>query len=110
MPDMQQTKDLFEFLSYVVVVLGVPIGLFQYVRAQQKELAERYIAQLNTAKVFSKPIVTQVAALEKFYPAEAYHQNYLALHPTQPYIVYNDLPKIEALKKEFPDWYRVPPK
>ena len=57
-----------------------------------------------------KPIVTQVAALDKFYPAEAYHQNYLALHPTQPYIVYNDLPKLEALKKEFPDWYRVPPK
>jgi peptide-methionine (S)-S-oxide reductase len=81
-----------------------------YANPQQKELAERYIAQLNTAKVFSKPIVTQVAALEKFYPAEAYHQNYLALHPTQPYIVYNDLPKIEALKKEFPDWYRVPPK
>jgi peptide-methionine (S)-S-oxide reductase len=81
-----------------------------YANPQQKELAERYIAQLNAAKAFRKPIVTQVAALDKFYPAEAYHQNYLALHPTQPYIVYNDLPKLDALKKEFPDWYRVPPK
>jgi len=80
-----------------------------YSNAQEKDLAERYIAQLRTAKAFSKPIVTQVAALDKFYPAEAYHQNYLALHPNQPYIVYNDLPKLEALKKEFPDWYRVPP-
>jgi peptide-methionine (S)-S-oxide reductase len=79
-----------------------------YSNAQEKDLAERYIAQLRTAKAFGKPIVTQVAALDKFYPAEAYHQNYLALHPNQPYIVYNDLPKLEALKKEFPDWYRVP--
>jgi peptide-methionine (S)-S-oxide reductase len=81
-----------------------------YANAQQKDLAERYIAQLGAAKAFRKPIVTQVAALDKFYPAEAYHQNYVALHPNQPYIVYNDLPKLEALKKEFPDWYRVPPK
>ena len=48
----------------------------------------------------------EVAALDKFYPAEDYHQNYLALHPNQPYIVYNDLPKLEALKKQFPAWYR----
>jgi peptide-methionine (S)-S-oxide reductase len=78
-----------------------------YANAQQKEQAERYIAQLNAAKVFRKPIATEVAALDKFYPAEDYHQNYLALHPNQPYIVYNDLPKLEALKKEFPSWYRV---
>ena len=77
-----------------------------YADAQQKELAERYIAQLNAANAFRKPIVTEVAALDKFYPAEDYHQNYLALHPDQPYIVYNDLPKLEALKKEFPSWYR----
>jgi len=77
-----------------------------YADAKQKELAERYIAQLDAAKVFGKPIVTQVAPLDKFYPAEDYHQNYLALHPNQPYIVYNDLPKLEALKKQFPAWYR----
>jgi len=77
-----------------------------YADAHQKELAQRYIAQLDAAKSFGKPIVTEVAALDKFYPAEDYHQNYLALHPNQPYIVYNDLPKLEALKKQFPAWYR----
>jgi peptide-methionine (S)-S-oxide reductase len=77
-----------------------------YASPEQKDLAERYIAQLNTAKTFGKPIVTEVAPLDKFYPAEDYHQNYLALHPTQPYIVYNDMPKLDALRKEFPAWYR----
>jgi peptide-methionine (S)-S-oxide reductase len=77
-----------------------------YANAQQKELAQRYIAQLDAAKVFGKPIVTQVVPLDKFYAAEDYHQNYLALHPQQPYIVYNDLPKLAELKKEFPAWYR----
>ena len=77
-----------------------------YADAQQKDLAERYITQLGAAKSFPKPIVTEVAALDKFYPAEDYHQNYLALHPNQPYIVYHDLPKLEALKKQFPAWYR----
>jgi len=77
-----------------------------YADDQQKAIAQHYINQLNQAKVFSKPIVTQLTVLEKFYPAEDYHQNYLALHPTQPYIVYNDLPKVAQLKKEFPSWYR----
>ena len=77
-----------------------------YTDDQQRQVAKAYIEQLDQAKVFPKPIVTQVAALEKFYPAEAYHQNYLALHPHEPYIVFNDLPKLEALKKEFPARYR----
>ena len=77
-----------------------------YADAQQKDLAQRYIAQLDAAKAFDKPIVTQVAALDKFYPAEDYHQNYLALHPGEPYIVYNDLPKLKALQQQFPSWYR----
>jgi peptide-methionine (S)-S-oxide reductase len=77
-----------------------------YATDQQKEIAQHYIEQLNHAKAFPKPIVTQVTALEKFYPAEDYHQNYLALHPNQAYIVFNDLPKIEQLKNEFPSWYR----
>jgi peptide-methionine (S)-S-oxide reductase len=77
-----------------------------YANGQQKELAERYIAQLDAARAFGKPIVTQVVPLDKFYPAEDYHQNYLALHPEQPYIVYNDLPKLAELKKEFPAWYK----
>jgi peptide-methionine (S)-S-oxide reductase len=77
-----------------------------YADEQQKDVAQRYIADLDSAKAFNKPIVTEIAALDKFYPAEDYHQNYLALHPSQPYIVYNDLPKLEALKKQFPAWYR----
>jgi len=77
-----------------------------YANDAQKEIAQRYIEQLNQANAFAKPIVTQVAPLEKFYPAEDYHQNYLALHPNQPYIVYNDLPKLSALKKEFPALYK----
>jgi peptide-methionine (S)-S-oxide reductase len=77
-----------------------------YANPAQKEIAQNYIAQLDAAKVFGKPIVTQVAPLDKFYPAEDYHQNYLALHPDQPYIVYNDLPKLAELKKELPAFYR----
>ena len=68
---------------------------------EQKKVADAYIAQLNSAKVYKKPIVTKVAPLEGFYPAEAYHQDYLTLHPNQPYIAYNDIPKVENLKKLF---------
>ena len=73
--------------------------------AQQQQVAESYIKQLTAAKTYSRPIVTQVAKLRAFYPAEEYHQNYLAQHPNQPYIVINDQPKIAALKKQFPDIY-----
>ncbi len=76
-----------------------------YVDAEQRRVAEAYIAQLAAAKAFPRPVVTQVSSLTAFYPAEDYHQNYLALHPTQPYIVYNDLPKLEALKTQFPNLY-----
>ena len=72
---------------------------------EQKKVADAYIAQLNAAKVYPKPIVTKVASLEGFYPAEAYHQDYLTLHPNQPYIAYNDIPKVENLKKLFADNY-----
>lgn len=72
---------------------------------EQKKVAEAYIAQLNAAKVYKKPIVTTVGKLDAFYPAEAYHQDYLTLHPTQPYIAYNDIPKVENLKKIFADNY-----
>jgi peptide-methionine (S)-S-oxide reductase len=71
----------------------------------QKKVADAYIAQLNAAKVYGKPIVTKVGTLEGFYPAEAYHQDYLTLHPTQPYIAYNDIPKVENLKKIFAENY-----
>jgi peptide-methionine (S)-S-oxide reductase len=73
--------------------------------AEQKKVADAYIAQLNAAKVYKKPIVTKVGALEGFYPAEGYHQDYLTLHPNQPYIAYNDIPKVENLKKIFAENY-----
>lgn len=76
-----------------------------YSNAEQKRIAEAYIAQLDTAKVFPRPIVTQVVPLKAFYPAEAYHQNYAALHPNNPYIVYNDAPKVAHLQQQFPELY-----
>ena len=72
---------------------------------EQKKVAEAYIAELNNAKVFKKPIVTKVAPLQGFYPAEAYHQDYAALHPNNPYIVYNDAPKVVHLREQFPGLY-----
>ncbi len=76
-----------------------------YVNNEQKRIAEAYIAQLDQAKVFSRPIVTKVVPLQAFYPAEAYHQNYATLHPNQPYILFNDAPKVEHLKQQFPQIY-----
>ncbi len=76
-----------------------------YGNDQQKQIAEAYIAQLNQAKVFRKAIATQVVPLTAFYPAEGYHQNYATLHPDNPYIVYNDAPKVSNLRKEFPELY-----
>jgi peptide-methionine (S)-S-oxide reductase len=79
-----------------------------YRNEAQKREAAAYIDQLTRAKYYSRPIVTEVTALDKFFPAEAYHQDYMAHHPDQPYIVYNDAPKVEHLKKGFPDLYREP--
>ncbi len=76
-----------------------------YGNDEQKKIAEAYIAQLNQAKVFSLPIVTQVVPLKAFYPAEAYHQNYATLHPHDLYIVYNDAPKVVHLRQQFPELY-----
>ena len=73
-----------------------------YTNDDQKRVAEAYIKQLNDAHVFSRPIVTQVVPLKGFYQAEAYHQRYLDNNMTNPYIVYNDLPKLAALKKQYP--------
>jgi peptide-methionine (S)-S-oxide reductase len=80
-----------------------------YTSADQKRVAEAYVNQLNKAGVFTGPIVTQIVPLSGFYPAEAYHQDYATLHPNQPYIAYNDLPKIENLKRLFADYYRDKP-
>ncbi len=78
-----------------------------YRNAEQERAAKAYVAQLTQAKVFSRPIVTQVVALPHFYPAEAYHQDYMAHHPDQPYIVYNDRPKLAHLRQQFPALYRA---
>jgi len=72
---------------------------------EQKKVADAYIVQLNAAKVYKKPIVTKVDRLDAFYAAEDYHQDYLTLHPNQPYIAFNDIPKVENLKKIFAENY-----
>lgn len=77
-----------------------------YSSPDQKRVAEAYIEQLDEAHVFTHRIVTQVIPLTGFYPAEEYHQNYLARNPDNPYIIYNDLPKLDRLKRQFPDLYR----
>lgn len=76
---------------------------------EQAEVAKAYVAQLNKAGVYGDTIVTAVSGLKAFYPAEAYHQDFLTLNPSYPYIVYNDMPKIENLKALFPSVYAEKP-
>jgi peptide-methionine (S)-S-oxide reductase len=76
---------------------------------EQARIAEAYIAQINQAQLFDTPVVTKIEAGRNFYPAEDYHQDFLTLNPRYPYIVINDLPKIENLKRLFPDMYRATP-
>ena len=75
----------------------------------EAKFAKDYIAELDAAKVYPRPLATKVEPLAAFYPAEGYHQNYLTLHPSQPYIAYNDIPKVENLKRLFPSLYRDKP-
>ena len=75
----------------------------------QERIAKAYVAQLTKANVFKSPIVTKIEPLKGFYPAEDYHQDFLIHHPTYPYIVRNDLPKIDALKRVYPELYRADP-
>jgi peptide-methionine (S)-S-oxide reductase len=77
-----------------------------YTNDDQKSEAEAYVAQLTKAKTFSRPIVTQITRLEKFYPAEDYHQDFAEKNPMHPYILINDRPKVIALKRQFPQLYR----
>jgi peptide-methionine (S)-S-oxide reductase len=77
-----------------------------YANEEQRKVAAAYIAQLEQAKVFSGRIVTVVTPLKAFYPAEPYHQDYFTRHPDNPYIVYNDAPKVENLRSEFPALYK----
>ena len=80
-----------------------------FANAEQKRVADAYIAQINKARIFKKPLATTVDPLKAFYLAESYHQDYLINHPDQPYIVYNDLPKVENLKRMFSEWYMDSP-
>ncbi len=77
-----------------------------YTNEDQKRIATAYIAQLEKARVYSQRIVTQVVPFTAFYPAEGYQQDYVRHHPTNPYIVINDLPKLASFKKQFPELYR----
>ena len=74
--------------------------------AEQQKMAQSTIQQLTATRTYPAPIVTELTPLSAFYPAEAYHQNYLARHPEEPYIVFNDLPKVEHLRKQFPELYQ----
>ena len=75
----------------------------------QEKIARAYVAQLGAAHVFAKPIVTRIEPLKGFYPAEGYHQDYLYFHPDSPYIEINDQPKIDALRRVYPQYYRAHP-
>ncbi len=77
-----------------------------YTDDEQKRLAEAYLSQLDRTKLFPRPIVTQVMPLKAFYDAEAYHQDYARFHPDDPYIIFNDEPKIKQLRQLFPDLYK----
>lgn len=77
-----------------------------YTSAGQQQVTQRHIQQLSAMRIFPAAIVTKVMPLQQFYPAEGYHQNYLALHPNQPYIVMHDLPKLAQLRKRYPALYR----
>jgi peptide-methionine (S)-S-oxide reductase len=79
-----------------------------YTTENQKKIAEAYINQLNQAKVFTSPIVTQLNSNSAFYAAEDYHQDYATKHPNNPYIMFNDAPKVDHLRQQFPDLYKAP--
>ena len=76
---------------------------------QLRQALNAAIDQLTAAKIYKAAIVTRIDALKEFYPAEAYHQDFLTLHPTYPYIVFNDLPKVANLKRLFPSEYSETP-
>src|SRR5262249_47408671 len=77
-----------------------------YTNDEQKKIASAYVAQLNDAKLYKQPIVTELVSAPPFYDAEGYHQDYLNNHPNDPYIRAMDMPKLEALKRQFPQFYR----
>ena len=81
-------------------------SLVLYRDPAQRQAAEAYVAELTRTKAFDRPIVTRIQPLDAFYPAEVYHQHFMALHPDYPYIAYNDAPKLVRLQQRFPGWYQ----
>ncbi len=77
-----------------------------FANAEEQKVAQAYIKTLNQSKVFAQPIATQLTALDRFYPAEKHHQDFMRLNPDYPYVVVHDLPKIERLKQQFPQWVK----
>ncbi len=77
-----------------------------YTTNEQQQIAQSYIKALTASHKFDSPVVTQIVLLQQFYPAEKYHQNYLALHPADPYIIINDMPKLKRLRNQFPALYQ----
>ncbi len=77
-----------------------------FANADEQKVAQSYIEKLNQSKVFDKPIATQLTALDRFYPAEEHHQDFMRLNPNYPYVVVHDLPKIERLKQQFSQWVK----
>jgi len=101
----QFTEHLASELKLPLVSKSAAALLSKWLGDSEKNIAAAYIAQLSKAGVFRQPIVTRVDHLRGFYPAESYHQDYLVHNPSSSYIVYNDLPKIESLKRVFPGYY-----
>jgi peptide-methionine (S)-S-oxide reductase len=92
-----------QLLKIFFSVAHDPTELKRQASEDQKRIAQAYVEQLNAAKVFSAPIATQIVPLDAFYPAEDYHQDYVDQHPENLYIVINDLPKVENLRKQYPE-------
>ena len=88
---------------------AIPLGNLHHHARSRRTRARAYIAQLDAAHVFSRPIATRITPVTGFYPAETYHQDYLVRHPDNPYIAINDLPKVRALQRLFPDFYLEQP-
>jgi peptide-methionine (S)-S-oxide reductase len=109
----QQLLEVFFFVAHDPTELnhqGPDTGtqyrsIIFYTDEEQKKIAKNYIAELDKRKAFPDPIVTEVVPMKQFYPAEAYHQNFLERYPDNPYIVFNDLPKLDQLRKQFPSLY-----
>ena len=105
----EQMPCLFCVVDMHAITADAGYGKPQELAQATREVAAAYIAQLDGAKTFSKPVATKIEPGQAFYPAEGYHQDYLTLHPNAPYIAHHDMPKLDALKRVFPAMWRADP-